>query len=64
MGNLLAGNDCGFYSVRGFAACLMTLCSLLGFLLLAFVALIVAVIENFFKILDMEAIEKNEEQED
>ena len=27
-GNVFVGNDCGFYSVRGFAACLVSMCSI------------------------------------
>jgi hypothetical protein len=64
MGNLFAGNDCGFYSVRGFAACLITLCFLIGLLIVLFVALVIATIQVFFTIFDMEEIEKNERDED
>lgn len=31
LGNYFAGNDCGFYSLRGFAACLISLCSIGAF---------------------------------
>lgn len=64
MGNLFAGNDCGFYSVRGFAACLITLCSFAGASIVFFFAVIVAIVQTIYPILDMEKIEKNEEKED
>ena len=64
MGNLFAGNDCGFYSVRGFAACLITLCFAIGLLIVLFVTVIVAIIQTFYPIFDMEEIEKNEQDED
>ena len=34
LGNLFSGNDCGFYSVRGFTACLITGCTFLSFIIL------------------------------
>ncbi len=64
MGNLFAGNDCGFYSVRGFAACLITLCFLIGLLIILFITAIMAVIQAFYSIFDMEEIEKREDHED
>lgn len=32
MGNLFASNDCGFYSIRGFVASLISVCSFFGIL--------------------------------
>ncbi len=46
IGNVFAGNDCGFYSVRGFAACLVSLCSIAA---LFIGALLFGMIEIFNK---------------
>jgi energy-coupling factor transporter transmembrane protein EcfT len=33
LGNLVSKNDCGFYSVRGFTACSITVCSFISLIL-------------------------------
>ena len=40
--NLFAGNDCGFYSLRGFVACLITVCVITGFISLILLEMIQA----------------------
>ena len=47
IGNVYVGNDCGFYSVRGFAACLVSVCNIAA---LFIAALLFGMIEIFNKV--------------
>ena len=43
LGNLIAGNDCGIYSVRGFAAALVTICTFSAYGIFLLIELLVKV---------------------
>jgi magnesium-transporting ATPase (P-type) len=61
LGNLFAGNDCGFYSVRGFAACLISLCSLAAIIIFF---LLYAMIEIFNRLFGFKSMKELEEDRD
>jgi hypothetical protein len=54
LGNVIAGNDCGLYSVRGFAACLVSVCLIASIMI---GALLMAMIEVFNKIFGLKSRE-------
>jgi hypothetical protein len=39
-GNIFSGNDCGFYSIRGFAVSLITVCTAISYVLVIFLEFI------------------------
>lgn len=41
LGNLFSGNDCGIYSVRGFAAALVTICTFSAYFVFKLIELLV-----------------------
>ena len=47
-GNVFVGNDCGFYSVRGFAACLVSVCSIASIFITVLLFAITEVFNSVF----------------
>jgi len=56
LGNVFAGNDCGFYSVRGFAACLVTVCIIASFLIAILLVTFIGIFNRIFGLKSLELL--------
>jgi hypothetical protein len=66
LANLFSGNDCGFYSLRGFAACLITVCVITGFIFFVVLAILEKILQIILQcfLCERETTEDEDEVDD